>query len=119
MEAVLLPWNYITCSSKGPSPVLHPEADWCKFWGRTKLSSAELLMGNFIQSVLKTWVGDSIEEFGELVVTTIDAEEIRTMIWHPHGMAVLMQVCLMRHGTMLEGSKSLNMGWNPSRSILQ
>ena len=31
MEAVLLPWNCNTCSSKGPSPVLHPEVDWCKF----------------------------------------------------------------------------------------
>ena len=57
----------------------------CKFCGQTKLSSAELLLGNFIQAVLRTWVGDSTEELGELVVTTIDVEEVRNMIWHPHG----------------------------------
>ena len=84
-EVGLLPWNCTKCSSKGPSAVLHPEVEWCKYCGRTKLSSAETVLGNFVQAILKTWEGDSTEEIGDLVVTTIKVEEIRDMIWHPHG----------------------------------
>ena len=65
--------------------MLHPEVEWCKHCGHQKLSSAETTLGNFIQAILNTWEGDSTEEIGDLVVTTIEVEDIREMVWHPHG----------------------------------
>ena len=73
------------CSSKGPSAMLHPEVEWCKHSGHEKLSSAESVLGNFVHAILKTWEGNSTEELGDLVVNTIEVEEIREMVWHPHG----------------------------------
>ena len=42
-------------------------------------------MSNFVQGILQTWEGNLTEELGNLVVTTIRVEEIREMVWHPHG----------------------------------
>ena len=28
-EVGLMPWNCPTCSSEGPSTILHPEVEWC------------------------------------------------------------------------------------------
>ena len=78
------PWNCNECSGKGPSPVLHPDASWCKFCGMTKLTCAELLMSNFIEMILKTWIRRPSDKLGEVVVTAIHVEEIRTMIWNHH-----------------------------------
>ena len=65
--------------------MLHPEVEWCKYCGHQKLSSAESVLRNFVQAILKTWEGDSTEEIGDLVVTTIKVKEIRDLVWHPHG----------------------------------
>ena len=54
-EVGLMPWNCPTCSSYGPSAMLHPEVEWCNDCGTEKLSSAESVLGNFVQAILKTW----------------------------------------------------------------
>ena len=41
-------------------------------------------MGNFVRAILKTWEGNSTEELGNLLVNTIEVEEIQEMVWHPH-----------------------------------
>ena len=46
----------------------------------TKLASAESLM-----KVINTWVGRPADKVGELNVTAIDLEELRAMIFNPHG----------------------------------
>ena len=84
-EVGLMPWNCTKCSSKGPSAMLHPEVESCKYCGHQKLSSAESVLGNFVQAILKTWEGNSAEELGDLVVSTIEVEEIQDMVWHHHG----------------------------------
>ena len=63
--------------------MLHSEEEWCEC-GTEKLSSAEAVLSNFVQGILQTWEGNSTDELGSLVVTTIKAEEIREMVWHPH-----------------------------------
>ena len=65
--------------------MLHPEVEWCNDCGTEKLSSAEVVLSNFVQGILQTWEGNLTEELGNLVVTTIKVEEIREMVWHPHG----------------------------------
>ena len=42
-------------------------------------------MSQFIEMVLNTWIWRPSDKVGEVGVTVIHVEEIRTMIWNPHG----------------------------------
>ena len=84
-EVGLMPWNCPLCSSDGPTPMLHPEAQWCNDCGTEKLASAEAVLSTYIQGILDTWRGNLAEEISNLVVSTVSAEEIREMVWHTHG----------------------------------
>ena len=73
------------CRSDGPTPMLHPEASLCTDCGTEKLASAEAVLSTYIQCILDTWRGGLADEISNLVVSTVSGEDIREMVWHPHG----------------------------------
>ena len=46
-EVGLMPWNCPLCSSDGPTPRLHPEAQWCNDYGTEQLASAEAVLSTY------------------------------------------------------------------------
>ena len=68
------------CSLDGPTPMLHPEAQWCNDCGTDKLASAEAILSTYLQAILDTWKGGLVEEASNLVVSTVSGEDVRQMV---------------------------------------
>ena len=43
------------------------------------------VLSTYIQGILDTWKGGLFEEASNLVVSTVTGEDVRHMVWHPHG----------------------------------